>query len=57
MSKVAVIETRRQHVIIGVIQSFNVGIITIGVQMVIAPNIDVVKRGVLIGSVVKLGNR
>jgi hypothetical protein len=51
-----VFETRKQHVGVGVIQSLDVGITTIGVVMVVVPNIDVVKRGVLIGFVAKLGS-
>ncbi len=56
MLEVADVETQKQHVGIGVIQSFGVGIITIGVEMVIAPNIIVVKRGVQIKSITKLGS-
>jgi hypothetical protein len=33
-----------------------VGITTTGVEIVVMPNMDVVKRGVLIRSVAKLGN-
>jgi hypothetical protein len=33
-----------------------VGITTIGVEMIVAPNMDVVRRGVLIGSTAKLGS-
>ncbi len=32
------------------------GITTIGVETVVVPNIDIVKRGVLIGSAAKLGS-
>jgi hypothetical protein len=57
MSKVVVVETRKQHVGVGVTQSFGGGITTIGVEMVVAPNINVVRRGVQIGFATKLGNR
>jgi hypothetical protein len=53
---VVVVETQKQHVGVRVTQSFDVGITTIGVKIIIAPNIDVVKRVVLIGYVAKLGN-
>jgi hypothetical protein len=33
-----------------------VGITTIGVEMVVVPNIDVIRRGILIGSTSKLGS-
>jgi hypothetical protein len=48
---------RKQNVGLGVIQSFDAGIITIGVETVVAPNIYVVRRGILIGSATKLGNK
>jgi len=51
-----VFETRKQHVGVGVIQSLDASITTIEVVMVVVPNIDVVKRGVLIGFVAKLGS-
>jgi hypothetical protein len=54
--KVAIVETWRQHARIKVIQSLDVGITTTRVETIIAPNIYVVRRGVLIGSVAKLGN-
>jgi len=53
---VVVVETWKQHVGIGVTQSLDVGIITIGVETIVVPNKDVVKRGVLIGFTPKLGN-
>jgi hypothetical protein len=56
MSKAAIVETQKQHAGVGVIQSLNVSITTTGVETVIEPNIDVVKRGVLIGYVTKLGS-
>jgi len=51
-----VFETRKQHVGVGVIQSLDASITTIEVVMVVVPNIDVVKRGVPIGFVAKLGS-
>jgi hypothetical protein len=57
VSKMAVVETQRQHARVGITQSLNASITTTRVEMVVAPNIDVVKRGVLIGYVTKLGSR
>jgi hypothetical protein len=54
MSKATVVETRKQHTGVGIIQSLNVGITTIGVEMVVAPNINVIRRGILNGSTTKL---
>jgi len=51
-----VVETQKQHVKVGVIQSLGACIITIGVGTVVAPNINVVQREVLITSVAKLGS-
>ncbi len=56
MLEAAIVETHRQHVGVGVAQSLNVGIRTTRVEMIVMPNINVVKRGVLIGSVAKLGS-
>jgi hypothetical protein len=56
MSKLTIVETRRQHAGVRVIQSLNVGITTTRVEMVVVPNIDVVKRGTLIGFLTKLGS-
>jgi len=56
MLEVAVVETWKQCARIGVTQSFNAGITTIGVETVVAPNIDVVRRGMLIGFTTKLGS-
>jgi hypothetical protein len=53
MLEVAVVETWKQCAKIGVTQSFNAGI---GVETVVAPNIDVVRRGMLIGFTTKLGS-
>jgi hypothetical protein len=61
MSKMVVVETWKQLAKVGVIQSFDVGITTIRVEKVVtnnmdvAPNMDVVRRGVLIRFVAKLG--
>jgi hypothetical protein len=57
MLKATVAETQRQHAKVGVIQSFDAIITTTRVEMVVALNMDVVKRGVLIGSASKLGSR
>jgi hypothetical protein len=56
VSKMTVVETQKQHVGVGVTKSPNARITTIGVKMVVAPNINVVKKGVLIGFVTKLGS-
>jgi hypothetical protein len=56
VSKVTFVETQRQVAGIGVTQSLNVGITTTRVEMVIAPNMDVVRRGILIRFVTKLSN-
>jgi hypothetical protein len=53
----AIIETWKQHVGIKVIQSLDACITTTRVEMVVAPNIHVIKRGVLIRSITKLGSR
>jgi hypothetical protein len=55
--KAVVVETRRQHVGVGITQSFDASITTTRVEMVVALNMDVVKRGVLMGSASKLGSR
>jgi hypothetical protein len=56
MLKAVVVKTWKQHVGIGVIQSFNAGITTTRVETIIAPNINVVRRGLKIEYVAKLGN-
>jgi cell shape-determining protein MreC len=56
MSKAAIVETWRQHAGVGVIQSLDTCITTTWMEMVVAPNMDVVRRGVLIGSITKLGS-
>ncbi len=55
VSKAIVTKTQKQHVRVGVIQSFNARIITTRVEMVVVPNRNVVKRGVLIKSVKQIG--
>ncbi len=57
VSKEAIVETRRQHVGVRVIQSLDVGITTTRVEMVVAPNIYFVTRGVLIRSTTKLNSK
>ncbi len=57
MSKMIVIETQRQHARVGIIQSLNVGITTTRVEMVIEPNINAIKRGILNRSITKLSSR
>ncbi len=56
VSEVAIVETRKQPAEVRVIQSLNAGIITTLMEMVVAPNIDVIRRGILIRSTTKLGN-
>ncbi len=56
MLKAIVVETSKQHARIRVIQSFDVGITITRVETITTPNIDVVRRGVLIGSTTKLGS-
>jgi hypothetical protein len=46
----------QQRAGVKVIQSLGGGITTIGVEIIIAPNIDIVRKGILIGFVTKLGN-
>jgi len=49
------VETRKQHAGVRVIQSLNVSITTIGMETVVTPNIDIIRRGVVIGFATKLG--
>ncbi len=56
MSKAVVVETHRQLTGIRVIQLIDANITTIGVEKIVAPSMDVDKRGVLIGSTTKLGS-
>jgi hypothetical protein len=54
---VAVVETWKQLVGIIVTQSFDAGIITIGIETIFAPTMDVARTGILIRSVAKLGSQ
>ncbi len=56
MLKTTIIETWKQHVGIKIIQSHGAGITTTRVEMIVAPNTNVVRRGVLIRYAAKLGN-
>jgi hypothetical protein len=56
VSKVVVVKTWKRHVRVEVIQSLGACITTIGVEIVVAPIMDVVRRGILIGSIIKLGS-
>ncbi len=56
MSKVVVVETQRQPTRIVVTQSFYANVTTIWNEMVVAPNMGVVKRGILTKFVAKLGS-
>ncbi len=56
MSKETVAKIQRQPARTKVTQSLNVVITTTGMEMVVAPNTNVVRGGVLIGSVTNLGS-
>jgi hypothetical protein len=56
VSKAKVVEIQKQHVGIEVIQSPNVVITTTRVEMVVAPNTNVARGGILIRYVVNLGH-
>jgi hypothetical protein len=56
VSKAIVVETQKQHARVGVTQSFDVRITTTRVETIVAPSIDVIKKGVLIGSTTKFGS-
>ncbi len=56
MSEVAIVEIWRQPTRIKVTQSPNVIITTTRVEKMVAPNVNVVKGGVLIGSIANLGS-
>ncbi len=56
VSEVAIVETRKQHVAVGVTQSFDVVITTIRMEIIVVPNLEVVRRGILIGSIANLGS-
>jgi hypothetical protein len=51
-----IIKTWRQLVGIDVIQSFNAIITTTRVETIVAPNMNVVKRGIVIGFATNLGH-
>jgi hypothetical protein len=57
VSEATIVEIWRQHVKIGVIQSLDACITTIRMEMVVAPNMDFVRKGVIIISTTKLGSR
>jgi hypothetical protein len=54
--KIIIVIFRRQLTRIEVIESPNVIITTIGVETMVAPSMNVVKNGVLFGSVANLGS-
>jgi hypothetical protein len=56
MSKVVIVEIRKQPIGIEVTQPLNVVIPTIGVETIVTPNINFVRGGVLIGSTSNLGH-
>jgi hypothetical protein len=51
-----VIINQRQYVGGGVTQSPNVGITITGMETIVAPNMDFIKRGILLGFATKLGS-
>jgi hypothetical protein len=57
VSKAAIVETCKQLVGLRVIRSLDAGTITIGVETIVAPTMNVVRRGILITSITKLGSR
>jgi hypothetical protein len=57
MSKAVVVGTQRQHVRIRITQSLDAGITTIGMEIIVVPNMDVVRKGILIRSITKLANK
>ncbi len=56
MSEVSIVEAQRQPLGIDITQSLDVGITTTRVETFVVPTMDVVRRGVLIGSTTKMGN-
>jgi hypothetical protein len=54
--EVVTVETWRQPTWVVITRSLEVGITIKGVETIIAPTMDVVKKGVLIGSTTKLCN-
>jgi hypothetical protein len=57
VSKATIVETYKQLVGVGITQSFDAGIITTRVEMVVVPTMDVFRRGILIGCTTKLGSK
>ncbi len=55
VSEMVVVETRKQ-LRVDIIQSLDASITTIGIETFVMLTMDVVQKGVLIGSVAKLGN-
>jgi hypothetical protein len=51
-----VVKAWRQPTRVVVTQSFDVNITTIGIEMVVTPTMDVVRRGILIGFTTLLGS-
>jgi hypothetical protein len=49
LSKVAIVETWRKLDRVIVSQSLDTDITTIGIEIIVMPNMDAVKRGILIG--------
>jgi hypothetical protein len=56
VSKLAIVEIWKQIVGIKVTQLFNAVIPTIKVETVVAPNINFVRNGILVGSATNLGH-
>ncbi len=56
MLEIVVVEILRKHVGVRVIQSLDAGITITWMEMVVTPNMDFVRRGILLEFVVKLGN-
>jgi hypothetical protein len=54
--EVTIVETWKQHAKVGIIQSLDVGITTTRVETVVAPSINVIRKGILIRSITKLGS-
>jgi hypothetical protein len=56
VSKVAIVETQKQLIGVVITQSLDVDIITIWIETIVVLNINVVKRGIIIRFVTKLGS-
>ncbi len=56
MLEAIIVENWKQNARIGIIQSLDVCITIIGVETINVPNMDFVKRGVLLGFTTKLGS-